>query len=99
MKEKLDQFLAYLKHERYALPGTIASYKKDISMMLNYFKERNIELGNVGHNDIRYFLLTQHKRKLKKVSIYKKISCIKSFFRFCKERSWKIGRASCRERV
>ena len=86
--DKLDQFLAYLKHERYALPGTISSYKKDISMMLDYFKERNIELENVGHNDIRDFLLTQHKRKLKKVTIYKKISCIKSFFRFCKERSW-----------
>ncbi len=88
MKEKLDQFLAYLKHERYSLPVIIISYKKDISMMLDYFKERNIELENVGHNDIRDFLLTQHKRKLKKITIYKKISCIKSFFKFCKERSW-----------
>ncbi len=88
MQHQLVQFLAYLRYERYALPGTISSYKKDISMMLDYFKERNIELENVGHNVIRDFLLTQHKRKLKKVSIYKKVSCIKSFFKFCKERSW-----------
>ncbi len=66
MMDKLDQFLAYLKHERYALPGTIISYKKDISMMLDYFKERNIELENVDHKVIRDYLLTLHKRKLKK---------------------------------
>ena len=30
MTEKLDQFIAYLKHERYSLPGTIISYKSDL---------------------------------------------------------------------
>ena len=69
MKEKLDQFLAYLKHERHALPNTIVSYKSDLSMMLNYFKERNIELENVDHKVIRDYLLTLHKRKLKRTSI------------------------------
>ena len=44
--DKLDQFLAYLKHERQALPHSVISYKSDLSMMLNYFKERNIELEN-----------------------------------------------------
>ena len=88
MKEKLDQFLAYLKHERHALPHSVISYKGDICMMLDYFKERNIELENVDHKVIRDYLLTLHKRKLKKTSIYKKVSCIKAFFRFCKERSW-----------
>ena len=46
MMDKLDQFLAYLKHERHALPHSVISYKSDLSMMLNYFKERNIELEN-----------------------------------------------------
>ncbi len=55
MKDKLDQFLAYLKHERHALPNSIRSYKNDLSLMLDYFKERNIELENVGHNVIRDF--------------------------------------------
>jgi integrase/recombinase XerD len=88
MMDKLDQFLAYLKHERFVLPNTIASYKRDISMMLDYFRERSIELEDVDHKVIRDFLLTQHKRNLKKTSIYKKISCIKSFFRFCKANGW-----------
>ncbi len=30
MKDKLDQFLAYLRYERYALPNSIRSYKSDI---------------------------------------------------------------------
>jgi site-specific recombinase XerD len=88
MMDKLDQFLAYLKHERHALPNSVISYRSDLSMMLNYFKERNIELENVDHKVIRDYLLTLHKRKLKRTSIYKKVSCIKSFFKFCKERSW-----------
>jgi site-specific recombinase XerD len=88
MMDKLDQFLAYLKHERHALPNSLNSYKSDLSMMLDYFKERNIELENVDHKVIRDYLLTLHKRKLRKTSIYKKVSCIKSFFKFCKERSW-----------
>ncbi len=86
--DKLDQFLAYLKHERHALPNSLISYKSDLSMMPVYCKERNIELENVDYKVIRDFLLTLHKRKLKKTSIYKKVSCIKSLFRFCKERSW-----------
>jgi integrase/recombinase XerC len=88
MMDKLDQFLAYLKHERHALPRSVISYKNDLSLMLNYFNERNIELEKVDHRVIRDYLLTLHKRKLKKTSVYKKVSCIKSFFRFCKERSW-----------
>jgi len=66
MMDKLDQFLAYLKHERHALPNSVISYKSDLSMMLDYFKERNIELENVDHKVIRDYLLTLHKRKLKK---------------------------------
>ncbi len=46
MMDKLDQFLAYLKHERHALPHSVISYKSDLSMMLDYSKERNIELEN-----------------------------------------------------
>jgi len=88
MMDKLDQFLACLKHERHALPNSIRSYKSDISMMLDYFKERNIELENVDHKVIRDYLRTLHKRKLKKTSVYKKVSCIKSFFTFCKKKSW-----------
>ena len=86
--DKLVQFLAYLKHERHALPNSVISYRSDLSMMLNYFKERNIGLEDVDHKVIRDYLLTLHKRKLKKTSIYKKVSCIKSFFKFCKERAW-----------
>jgi site-specific recombinase XerD len=58
MQQKLIQFLAYLKHERHALPNSVISYRSDLSMMLNYFKERNIELEDVDHKAIRDFLRT-----------------------------------------
>ena len=51
MMGKLDQFLAYLKHERHALPNSLVSYKSDLSLILDYFKERNIELENVDHRE------------------------------------------------
>ena len=88
MTEKLEQFLSYLKHERNAPLNTIISYKNDLSKLIDYLRERNIELKDVDHKAIREFLLTQHKKKLKKITIYKKVSSIKSFFNFCKKKSW-----------
>ena len=35
-----------VQHERHALPHSVISYKSDLNMMLDYFKERNIELEN-----------------------------------------------------
>jgi site-specific recombinase XerD len=66
MMDKLDQFLAYLKHEMHALPNSVISYKSDLSLMLDYFKERNIELENVDHKVIRDYLLTLHKSQRQK---------------------------------
>ncbi len=88
MKQELNQFLSYLEHERNAPLNTIISYKNDLSKLIDYLRERNIELKDVDHIAIRDFLLTQHKKKLKKITIYRKVSSIKSFFNFCKKKSW-----------
>jgi len=86
MTEKLDQFLAYLENERTAPPNTIISYRRDISKLLDYLGERKIELENVDHTVLLEFLLTRHRRGLKKITIYREIASIKIFFKFCKLR-------------
>ncbi len=88
MNEKLVQFLAYLENERKAPPNTIISYRRDISKLLDYLGERKIELANVDHTVLREFLLTQHRRRLKKITIYKTIATIRTFFKYCKKKSW-----------
>ncbi len=88
MTEKLDQFLVFLENERKAPPNTIISYRRDISKLLNYLGERKFELENVDHTVLQEFLLTRHRRGLKKNTIYREIASIKIFFKFCKKKSW-----------
>lgn len=88
MKEKLNQFLTYLDSEKDAPLNTIFSYERDLKQFLNYLKQQNISLEDVGHIVIRDFLKTLHKRNLKKSSVYNKICAIKTFFKFCKKKSW-----------
>ena len=52
MKDKLDQFLAYLKHERHALPNSINSYKTD----LRHTFATRLRKGGVSIEDVSDFL-------------------------------------------
>jgi len=91
MNQKLEQFLVNLEKEKKAPLNTIFTYEKDLKQFLDYLKKKNIELGDVGHKVIRDFLRTLHKKNLKKSSVYTKVCAIKTFFKFCKEKSWIKG--------
>lgn len=88
MKEKLNQFLTYLDSEKDAPLNTILTYERALKQFLNYLKRQNIKLEDVNHIVIRDFLKTLHKRNLKKSSIYNNVCAIKTFFKFCKKKSW-----------
>ena len=88
MNQKLEEFLVYLDQEKKSPLNTIFAYEIDLKQFLDYLKKANIELENVGHTVIRDFMRTLHKKKLKKSSVYSKVCAVKTFFKFCKEKSW-----------
>jgi integrase/recombinase XerC len=83
---ELQKFLRYLEYARNASPNTISNYKKDIEQFLEYLVppgEKILPLAQVDHRMIREFVSDLHDRRLKKSSIARKLSALRTFFKFC----------------
>ena len=88
MREKLDQFLAFLKHERNASSHTIASYKRDLSQLASFLEEKKVGLKEIDHVVIRGFLTRLHERQNKKSTVARKLAAVRSFLQFCVNKKW-----------
>ncbi len=88
MKTELEEFLAYLRHERNASPHTISSYRIDLTQLARYLESRKIKLKAVDNVGLRGFLAELHQQKKSKSSAARKLSAIRSFFQFCLKKGW-----------
>lgn len=88
MKKELDEFLAYLRHERNASPHTISSYRIDLTQLGRYLEGKKIKLGRVDNVILRGFLAELHQLHRSKTSVARKLAAIRSFFQFCLKRGW-----------
>ncbi|MFH0731378.1 MAG: tyrosine recombinase XerC [Candidatus Omnitrophota bacterium] len=80
MKRYIDKFIRYLQIEREASPHTIRNYNIDLYAFAQFLGEKKIE--EVDHLVIRKFLAHLRTMNLDKASVARKISCLRSFFRF-----------------
>lgn len=78
-KELLDKFLKILEIEKGYSSHTIRAYKKDINSFLEYVKTK---LEEVDLLDIRGFVVHEIKRGINKSSISRRLSSIRTFFKF-----------------
>jgi integrase/recombinase XerC len=88
MREELNRFLDFLKHEKGASPHTIASYKRDLSQLEAYLKEKKVGLKKIDSVTLRGFLARLHERKNKKSTVARKLAAIRSFLQFCMNKKW-----------
>lgn len=82
----LDQFLQYLQYQRRYSGHTVISYQNDISQFIS-FAETKLESGKIHPREvdtdlIREFLAALLKNELDRRSIARKLSALKSFFRY-----------------
>ncbi|WP_217585616.1 tyrosine recombinase XerC [Lentibacillus saliphilus] len=76
-------FVEYLKVEKAASPYTVAFYQKDLDAFFAFMAEEAIE--DVKHIDkkvVRLFLTRLYERRLSRKSVARKMSSLRSFFRF-----------------
>jgi integrase/recombinase XerC len=80
MRKYIFDFLRYLKTEKNVSPNTERSYLSDLEQLFDFLGET--DLSAVDHQVLRQFLAHLMKLKVRKSSIARKLSAIRSFFKY-----------------
>lgn len=82
--QSIQSFLDYLKYEKRYSAHTLTSYQTDLCDFFEYLKFQfgNILLKDITHNFIRSWLASLKDKGLSSKSINRKISSLKSFFKY-----------------
>lgn len=83
MKELIDSFLNYLSVERNLAKNTVNSYRQDLNFYRQYLSKNNINgFSQTTKNEIANFMLSQKDKGISTNSIARRLTAIKSFYRF-----------------
>jgi len=93
IEDFLKLFKDYLAYEKQYSPLTVSNYLRDINEFLSFIKENfnyNDEdfLYKIQASHIRDFLQFLFRKKLKKVSVARKLASLRTFYRF----AFKLGK-------
>lgn len=76
-------YMLYLKVEKKCSNNTLVSYQKDLEQFETYLNDEKIEdLSKISDQDLNFYVAKLYDQGLSKTSIARKISSIKSFFKF-----------------
>ena len=76
-----DKFLNYLRNERNFSEKTVTSYYTDLNQFLLFVKKR---ISSVHNTDIREWVVSLKNLQFESVTINRKISSLRSYFKFLK---------------
>ena len=80
MREHITDFIGYLRNERNVSPHTERGYLSDLEQFADFLG--GIKLTGVDHRTLRGFIGHLVKHRTKKSSVARKLSAIRSFFRY-----------------
>ena len=86
LKSAIEKFIAHLRYEKNSSPSTQRNYHKDLEQFLEYLTppgEKTMPLEKIDRLVIREFISHLHDRGLEKSSIGRKLSAMRSFFKYC----------------
>ncbi len=83
MQKVFDRYINYLEAERNASPYTVRNYRNDLSDFFHFLKQKEIGLlDEVDRHVLRDYLSHLVGRGIVKASIARKLSAIRSFYRY-----------------
>ncbi len=91
MEKAIEAFKAHLATERNLSPHTLRSYLADLKQFRQYLEENGLlqrdasgqgGLSAVDHMAVRAFLSSLYRRKVRKVTIVRKIAALRTFFNY-----------------
>ncbi len=77
-----DSFLSYIELEKEYSKNTISSYKNDLDDFKEFLKKIDEDPIEIDKKDIFNYLVFLSKKKLKPASLRRKISALRSFYKF-----------------
>ncbi len=83
-----NSFLDYLLKEKNYSVNTIIAYREDLEQFSEFLKLFKLEVKSVSKDDIRMFISYLSRKQFEKNTIARKISALKSFFSFLKNRKY-----------
>ncbi|MDI6699625.1 MAG: tyrosine recombinase XerC [bacterium] len=87
MKEQITDFLEYLKNNRGYSENTVKSYEDDLNQFLKFLENIGIQdFKSIERNYIKNFITYLVESKISKRSVTRKISTLKTFFKFLKHK-------------
>ena len=83
MNDYLDQYIQFLRSEKYYSPHTCSNYRRDLKRFQAYLAERAIDAWErVAFTDVSAFAAQRHRQGRKSRTIARELSSIRSFFQF-----------------
>jgi integrase/recombinase XerC len=83
MQEVYNRYVAYLEAERNVSPYTVRNYTKDLLEFFDFVHQQGITtLKDVNKQTLRSYLARLMEQKFAKSSIARKLSAIRSFYRY-----------------
>lgn len=82
----VEMFLAHLEMEKGYSPATVEAYDNDVMQFEEVLARRGLSLASpesIGKRDVQSFLADMHRQGMSKTSMGRKLSSLRSFFRFC----------------
>ena len=82
MVDWIDQFIAHLHHERDVSAQTLRAYSADLVQFLAFLGKDEFDPSAVDHLTLRRFLAHLRDTKISRASIARKLSSLRSFYRY-----------------
>lgn len=82
-EQLVDSFLDHLQHERRYSPHTIKGYRRDLTHLMRFCEERNIELwSRLDGRGVRAYLVWRHHSRISGRSLQRELSATRSLFSY-----------------
>ncbi|MBH1989026.1 MAG: tyrosine recombinase XerC [Myxococcaceae bacterium] len=88
MKDRIEEFLRYLKHTKNVSPHTWIAYRNDLLQLAESLPE--IDLPSLNHHHVRSFLAGL-RRDHQTASVARKLSAVRSFLKWCVKQGYLLN--------
>lgn len=86
MQRYIDKYISYLEIEKNSSPHTVLNYRIDLKELALFLEEKKVSTEKVNYLHLRQFLAGLRLKHPKPRTVSRKLSAIRSFFKFlCRE--------------